>query len=311
VFPALIATRLVHFAAVMILFGSSLFTLYAQIGQEADVEPANGRPSRQLARLFQWCAIASLASALGWLVCVAGQMSGRAANAFDLETLRLVLLETRFGSIWQVHLALSVLAVAIASFGCCHFRQWSAVILALSTGLIIGVAWAGHAGMGTGPVGVLFAANHVLHLISGAAWLGGLVPLGFALRRNRRDPGASTAATVRYLERFSTVGIAAVCALILTGSINVQFLIGSVGAAVASDWGRVLLLKLTLVGILLGVATVNRLVLLPRLAAGSTADRRAILSALIRNVMLEQGLGLLVIVAASALGTLSPPLAVT
>ena len=71
-FLVLIVARLVHFAAVMILCGSSLFTIYAQIGREAYAEPATGRPGRQLARLFQWCAIASLASALGWLVCVAG-----------------------------------------------------------------------------------------------------------------------------------------------------------------------------------------------------------------------------------------------
>ena len=52
-FLVLIVARLVHFAAVMILCGSSLFTIYAQIGREAYAEPATGRPGRQLARLFQ------------------------------------------------------------------------------------------------------------------------------------------------------------------------------------------------------------------------------------------------------------------
>jgi hypothetical protein len=70
-FIALIVARLVHFAAMMILCGSSRFALYAHIGREADVEPATGGMGRRLAGLFQWCAIPSLASALGWLVCVA------------------------------------------------------------------------------------------------------------------------------------------------------------------------------------------------------------------------------------------------
>ena len=52
----------------------------------------------------------------------------------------------------------------------------------------------------------------------------------------------------------------------------------------------------------------NRLRLLPRLRARPVKDR-GIIAVLIGNVMLEQGLGLLVIAAASVLGTLAPPLA--
>ena len=105
------------------------------------------------------------------------------------------------------------------------------------------------------------------------------------------------------------MGLAAVCTLVGTGLINAWLLVGSPGAALASDyWGRVLVLKLALFTVLVGLAAVNRLRLLPRLRARPAEDR-AILSALIGNVMLEQALGLLVIAAASVLGTLSPPFA--
>ena len=174
--------------------------------------------------------------------------------------------------------------------------------------MIVVVASAGHAGMPAGLLQVPFIANYALHLAAGAAWVGGLLPLGLVLRQEYRRPAGSAATMVRCLERFSKVGLAAVATLVATGSVNVWLLVGSPAAALASDWGRVLVLKLGLFAVLLGCAAMNRLWLLPRLRARPVKDR-GIIAVLIGNVMLEQGLGLLVIAAASVLGTLAPPLA--
>jgi putative copper export protein len=67
----------------------------------------------------------------------------------------------------------------------------------------------------------------------------------------------------------------------------------------------VLALKLVLAAGLVSLALANRTVLLPRVDVEGARDPVA-LAALERNVLLEQGLGLLVLLTASLLGSLPP-----
>jgi len=303
---ALIAARFVHFAAGMILFGSSLFALYAGIGRQAGAAAADHRTGLRIARLQRWCALASLIGSAGWFACVAAEMAGRPEDAFDGETLQLVLFETHFGAVWQIELALAVLIVAVIWLPGPFRRRFShpGFVLVVSAGLLIGAAAAGHAAMDTGPAGALHIAVDALHLLAAAAWLGGLVPLGFVLRRSLDGSLAR-----HCLARFSSMGVGAACVLVSSGLPNAWLLVGSRAEDVfATEWGRMLALKLALVATLLAIAAVNRLRLAPRVTSQSPFDAPAALSALIRNVAVEQALGVLILAVASALGTLPPPL---
>jgi len=185
-----------------------------------------------------------------------------------------------------------------------------AVVLVVSAGFLIGAAAAGHAAMDAGLAGALHVAADALHLLAAAAWLGGLVPLYFVLRRSLGG-SADVGTTVHCLMRFSAMGYGAVGMLIASGLLNAWRLVGSrADDVLASGWGQILALKLALVAMLLLIAAVNRLRLVPRLTSRLPRDQPEVLSALIRNVALEQGLGGLVLGLASALGTLPPPLGV-
>lgn len=293
---ALVGARLIHFMAAMFLAGSSLCVLVA----------GGPAPQRWLVRV---AAAASLISALAWLVAVTGAMSDRPLTAIDARTLRLVLTETAFGEVWKVQLLLAAALVA-AVVTCWNGRKKQVtVVLFLASGLLTGAATAGHAGMAGGVDGLLRTANYALHLIAGAAWLGGLVPLALLLKRAAGTCEPVSPVAARTVERFSALAIAAVAALLLTGATNVEWLLGSF-AGIASPWGRVLMVKLALVAALLTLAAANRLILLPRLRANGAVEQRAALAALRRTVLLEQGLAILVLAAASLLGTLPPPLGV-
>jgi putative copper export protein len=73
----------------------------------------------------------------------------------------------------------------------------------------------------------------------------------------------------------------------------------------APAYASVLALKLVLAAGLVSLALANRTVLLPRVDGEGERDPAA-LAALGRNVLLEQALGLLVLLAAGLLGSLPP-----
>lgn len=89
----------------------------------------------------------------------------------------------------------------------------------------------------------------MLHLIAMACWLGGLVALLFALRDGA---GASAA------ERFSRVAMVSVAALVATGVYQAWRGVGSWGALVDTEYGRLLLIKVGLVLLMLAAAWFSR-----------------------------------------------------
>ncbi|MEY9949950.1 copper resistance protein CopC [Kitasatospora sp. GAS1066B] len=89
----------------------------------------------------------------------------------------------------------------------------------------------------------------MLHLIAMACWLGGLVALLFALR----DGAGAVVA-----ERFSKVALVSVAALVATGVYQAWRGVGSWGALVDTEYGRLLLIKVGLVLLMLAAAWFSR-----------------------------------------------------
>lgn len=303
----LVAARLAQFAAVTVLFGAALFRLLAArsfrtCGEIHEVMDA------WLQRLLLGAAMISFVSSVAWLLVQSALMSEGWEGAVSGEVLSTVLLQTEFGQLWIGRLALSsaVLILAVVSSMRRGHNAGSALMTGLSALLVVSLAGTGHAVMGIGTARDVDVTGQAVHLVAASVWLGGLLPLGFLLRKvqTETDP-AWLAAAQSALSRFSQVGLVAVAALLLTGLTASWSLVGSIGALVDTDYGRVLLAKLAFVLAMIGLAATNRFWLMPRIEADSPSRRNAMLR-LSRNVALEQALGLAVLVAVSLLGTLPP-----
>ena len=130
-----------------------------------------------------------------------------------------------------------------------------------------------------------------------AFWLGALAPL-FIVAQDGDVRHIAAAAS-----RFGHIAVGIVAALVVTGATVLCFLVGSVSALATSGYGQAVLVKLSLVACLLGLAAVNKLRITPKLLAGDhTAARN-----LRRSIRMEIMVGALILMVTAAFTTVTGP----
>jgi len=102
-----------------------------------------------------------------------------------------------------------------------------------------------------------------LHLLAVALWIGVLTPL----KRLASSP-ATYASAADVGHRFGVVAMVTVPALIIAGGYMGYELAGSLKALLGTGYGQALIIKVLLVGLLLGLAAANKLRFIPALRAG-------------------------------------------
>jgi copper resistance protein D len=298
IIPVLLLTRWVHFASLLILFGSALYWLSM---------PGEFPRARHLTEKLLCCAApAALVSGLAWLCVILANMAGGFGAVVDRETLA-DFFATQMGLVAGLRLILLGMAAAIALWPR-RDRGWLVAMLAASASLLVEQAWLGHAA--TGGVGLtasLLIVVYCVHVLAAGAWIGGLPPLLFTLKEARATAEAETGRLViEVLSRFSLMGVVAVTAIVVSAVGDVALRVGwSFAILFHAGYGAVLLAKIALVAVMLGLAWYNRFIALPRLriATALTND----LKRLEMSVGGEIVLGLGVIAAAAVLGLTPPP----
>ncbi|MCY0924783.1 copper resistance protein CopC [Streptomyces sp. H27-H1] len=198
--------------------------------------------------------------------------SGNFADAFDLTGLKAVL-ETKSGASLVSRLLLLgaaalFITVLFGSYARRHtsdaasdspeedVKAESDLVFGLGIGGTVvagGIAatWAlsEHASTGIQP-GLAMPVD-ILHLLAVATWLGGLTALLVALHK---VPGIERAA----IRRFSTVAFTSVLVLACTGTYQAWRQVGSWSALTGTDYGRLLLIKIGLVGTVVAIAYTSR-----------------------------------------------------
>jgi copper resistance protein D len=291
----LILVRGVHFAATLLAAGTTGFIFL--VAEPATSKAGFATLHRQLT-MWIWLALAAaVVSGAVWLVLLASDILGTSFSDVCLHGGAWpVLTETRFGLVWCIRLALALLLALLLPW---RATRWLQVTIA--AGLLALLALVGHAGATPGLAGDLHLASDMLHLLAAGAWLGGLPAFAFLLWRARRSTGRRRdAALVRVVDRFSLLGVFSVGILLASGLFNSWNLLNGPHDLIASDYGRLVTLKIALFGAMIAIAAVNKFYLTPRL------PRPDALHALKRNSLAEICLGLVVLAFVALLGTLPP-----
>jgi putative copper resistance protein D len=312
----LVIVRDLHLASTLIVAGIIFFDLLIASPLWRTMSPAGAaRKSFQSSSgRILWLSLAlSIASALAWLCLLSMRIGGKGfGDVITDGTVWLVLSQTQFGFAWQIRLLLGGVLVAClwprrTNTG--RFANSLAILAALLASAYLGsLAFAGHGAEGSGAGQNIHLAADFLHLIAAGLWVGALVPLALLLvylARFREDGWASAAA--RAGSRFSTLGILAVGTLMVSGTVNAAFLLGGMRSLIDTEYGRLLLLKVTLFAAMMCLAGINRQHLLPRLSeGGGTPQASATVRKLVRSALVEVALGVAIVCVVGLLGIMPP-----
>jgi copper transport protein len=230
---------------------------------------------------------------------LAGTLTGGALAAVlalglqGLDALGRPLADLTSGAIWRAGLDTSfgttvivaLLALVLAGIGLAstdrRLRRGLAALALAGVGLSL--AASGHAG--SAPPRWLTRPAVLIHGIAVAYWIGALAPLALVLRHGKSgmsDP----------VRRFSNGAVLSVIALVVTGTALALVQVPDPTALLATAYGRILAVKLGLVGGLLVIAAANRFVLTPALGDGSGAERKLARSALAELALAAMVFGL-------------------
>jgi putative copper export protein len=160
------------------------------------------------------------------------------AGAVQLDTLRLVVVDSRWGASWRWHAATAVV-VTLASWRVESARRLAFYALTLAAALVV-APFLGH-----GAGSLWRGALHTLHLAVTGAWLGTVVVL--ALASGRVASAAGTRALAAIISRFSPWALVCAAAAVASGVVLAWMYVGSVAGLLGTFYGRLLLVKLAVV----------------------------------------------------------------
>ncbi|HZY99052.1 MAG TPA: copper homeostasis membrane protein CopD [Candidatus Baltobacteraceae bacterium] len=315
--PLLSATRLLHYAASVLLEGTFVFwclIAWPAFHRTNAARMLQARLDRRLFALSWVSLLIALASGAGWLLIVASNMSGTPLNSiFQGGVVGIVLSQTRFGVDWVIRAGLIVVlagCLVVQARTRKHAAGWVGLLAA--SAFIASLAWAGHgAATEDVPFDAIHAPADVLHLLAAGAWLGALLPLAILLAQAWRDKSPQAVAVARTVTlRFSVLGLLSVGTLIVTGIVNTWFLAGTVPALLGTLYGQLLLVKIALFATMIALASVNQRRLLPCLADSASEDTLCmqVCRQVYRNASIEAGLGVFVLGIVGVIGILPPGL---
>jgi putative copper resistance protein D len=304
-----LAARWLHLASSVLLVGAAAMIV---IAGRSDRPTAQAWERRVLAGA-RVTALVALVSGLAVVGAQAALFEGRPAAAFEARAIGRVLLETQAGHVWLVRGGFLALLAAFLSLRVSVERRvdWraargEAVLLAVAA--LVPLAAAGHAAA-VEPGTASSIALDGLHVLAAGVWVGGLVPLALLLRAASTDHGADARPhAVLAARRFSRTALGMVLLLAATGTALAITDVGSVAALVGTSYGHLLLAKLGLLAVALGLAGVNRSVLLARLGGDGPTVGRPAMRRLSGFVLVETILTLAILGVVAAMNVTPPAL---
>jgi copper transport protein len=253
------AARFTVFASLALLIGASAFLVFLW---------PRARESKGVARIVWtgWIG-AFVATAAG--IPLEGAYAGALplGDVFDPSVTSDVL-DTRFGRVWLLRLALLLLALPLLRLlvnrrPVVEFplpRWWRPAAAAVGAAMLFTPGLSGHAS--SGRLVPLAIPADAIHLGAVSLWLGGLVVLvAVALRPKHIDE------LRRVVPRFSQLALAAVGVIVATGVFQAWRQLGSISNLRDTDYGKLLVAKLIAVGALIITAAFSREIVNRRFSA--------------------------------------------
>ncbi|MFD5215486.1 copper resistance D family protein [Microbacterium sp. NPDC058345] len=139
-----------------------------------------------------------------------------------------------------------------------------------------------------------------VHVLAGSIWVGGLIALALLGTARRRLTAPAGLIWAHMWDRFSRIAQVCVAGIILSGLWMVWSVVSTPMELVTTTFGRILLLKIVLVGILIAIGVFNEYVMIPRIARlRASGDQHGLFAMAVRHfpqiIVLEATIGFAVL----------------
>lgn len=310
--------RWLAYLAMMTVFGGFAFRLFVlgpALGRvNVDENPAGDAFQAGLRRIVRFVSagvVMLTAATLASLVLQASNVSGGSlTEALSPSLLWRVLTVTGFGLSWLVQAASALALLAITFLilrGAAGVSLWW-VGLAASAALLLAPSLTGHTAASSEEY-PLATISDWLHLLAGGLWAGGLLHFAVVAPSiaSRVDAGRRAHTLRRMISNFTRVAVPSVLVVAAAGLYNAWVQVGSLDALSATSYGRTLLVKLALVGVMLLLGALHnfyfgrRAARIDDEASASSGEAEALGRKFRRSLALEAAAGVLVLLVTAIL----------
>lgn len=286
----------------MLLIGGCVFLAIA--GQQGSTRGPSWQT--RLLKTFPWLAITLLVGLFGLLATTTAQATGVSANAWNLQAWTDFLQKTRVGFIWILRAAsaLAVLAMVL------YIRmsppaEWRYIMGAVVAALPLALgSLASHSA--AEEQAVFATVTYALHLIGASVWFGGLPAVILVAATAAPGPVSEGSRAGEVLSRFSALALYTMVTIVVSGLVVANLMIDTNFAGlVATAYGWLLITKVTLLAIILSIASRARSVWVP--ALNQSPDIAAAGGQKLQTwVKIEFSLAILLVIVATVLANAVP-----
>jgi copper transport protein len=246
------------------------------------------------------------------------------------------IISTKFGNIWAMRMIQASILITVASL---TYRKNSRAnlplnkaeliaILALALSLLVTYSMIAHAAATNQPLAIL---TDFLHSVAASIWIGGLIFLAFAavpiLMKFANDNEIATTTTIKaatlsiLIPRFSSITVAILGIIIVTGPLLLWSLESDLEITIASLYGKILIVKLLIGTLMISLGAYHQFVTQKKatgfLVYSSTNGKSKIISQqpkinsnltrFARTLKAEAGLGVALLVMVSLMANMALP----
>src|SRR5215212_10305436 len=266
-FPTLVGQVIVVWSAFAMLW------LWSPISKITWLKESIAQTRRQIDLSFVNLAV------IGSVILVASDFGIIYVQAMSINAGLVDAISTKFGEVWVVRTILSF--ILLASTVCMRSRlrressssatrttrrdilRWFTAVL-FAVGLMV-IATTSLIGHGAANAQILPITIDFIHNTAAAVWIGGIIFIAFVLmprlRRSSIDDYAKISAISILIPRFSTVVVTILGVIVVTGPALLYILESNLGLTLASVYGKVLIVKLSLAGVMIAFGAYNQMVI--------------------------------------------------
>jgi len=258
--------RCLQLASSMLLIGGCVFLAITEQKRSTSEQAWSTR----LKQTFPWLAVTLLLGLFGLLATTTAQATGIFENVWNPRAWLDFLQKTRIGLIWILRAASAFIVLVIVLYvRISPPAQWRYVICASGAALPLALgSLASHSA--AEEQAALATMTYALHLIVASVWFGGLPGVILVASTTTTESTDDRSRAGEVLSRFSALALPTMIAVIMSGLIVANRMIDTNYAGlVATTYGWLLILKLTLLVIILLIASRAKSVWVPSLSQSS------------------------------------------